>query len=249
MTKQRFTFLGAGLICGLSLFYCLVCTPISILASGDVLIAETLFPTVWDLFQTLISFLIYWIAIAFLIRFSHAFGAKGSLPLFGFYGLAALIRYLGSLLVGSLMTNEISDKEIFLENLLYSGLDILLDFVQITLIFLLVSFLLLRESTAKSRNNLFEKLNWLHSLNRLNGTVLAAVAVPSSFRLISRIIYDIDWGKAENTADLLWMIFFYLADVITIVCGYFAVVFLIRKLQIAPIKEKDPLSDLSSDNI
>lgn len=245
MTQKRLTLLGGGLVFGLSLFYCAVCTPISVLANTDILIAETLFPTLWDLFQALISFSIYWIAIAFLILLSH-FRTKGTLPFFGCYGLAALIRYFGSLLVGSLMKEEISDSDVFIENLILCGLDILLDLVQIALIFLLIYLLLLRKSTAKSRESLFGNLNWLHTPNRLNGTVLAAVALPSCLRLISRIIYDIDWGKAENTADLLWIIFFYLADVISIVCGYFAVVFLLRKLQIPTKKEEDPLSNLSS---
>ena len=246
MIQKRLTLLGGGLILGLSLFYCAVCTPISVWTNTDVLIKETMFPTIWDLFQTLISFAIYWITITFLILFCHHFDAKGNMPFFGCYGLATLIRYFGSLMIGSLMTKEISDGEIFLENLIYCGLDILLDFVQIAIIVLLIYWLLLRKSTAKSRGILFEDLDWFHSPNRLNVTVLATVAIPSLIRLFSRIIYDVNFGKVKNTIDLLWMIFFYFADVISIVCGYFAVVFLIRKLQIPTKKEEDPLSNLSS---
>ena len=249
MTKKRLTFWGGGLILGLSVFYCAVCSPVSVWANGDILIAETVFPTVWDLFQTLIAFSIYWIAIAFLILLSHGFDLRGTMPFFGCYCLAALIRYFGSLLIGTLMMNQFSDREVFFENLAYSGLDILLDLVQFAVIFLLIYLLFLRKSTAKMRAVLFETPDWFKHPNRLSGTVLSTIAVPSLVRLFSRIVYDISWGSAESTVDLFWMIFFYATDIISIVCGYFAVVFLLRIQKIPQKKEEDFLSGHFSDTL
>ncbi|MBQ3639837.1 MAG: hypothetical protein II955_04895 [Clostridia bacterium] len=249
MTKKRLTVIGSVILSALSVLTFAVCTPISVWATGDVLVSETIFPTLWDLFQALIFFLIYWNAIAFTVLLALRFGLKGTLPFLGCYSGAALIRYLGSLAVGSLMTVGATEREVFLENLGYSGMDILLDLLQFAIIVLIVYLMLLRESTAKMQKNLLPVQSFFRRLNRLHGTVLAAVSIPSVFRLIGRIRYDVFFGAPQGFADLFWMALYYLDDICSVAVGYLAVVFLLSKLSQFKKENNCETISISGDSI
>ena len=243
MTKKKLTLIGSVILLALSVFFFAVCTPISVWASSDILIAETVFPTIWDIFQTLIQFLIFWIAIAFFLLLSLSFGMKGTRLFVGWYALSAAIRYIGSLAVGNLMTSEMADAGRFLENLGYSGLDILFDCLQFGAIILAIYTVLLRKSTAKSENITLFPQTFIRDPNRMHGAVLLAVAIPSLIRLLGRIRYDFFFGAPQNIADLLWMIFFYLADIASIAIGYCIVMFIIIKIH-SRIRENDDESPI-----
>ena len=247
MTKKRLTAIGCAVLSALSVLTVGLCTPISVWAAGDVLVAETLFPTVWDLFQSLVAFLIYWSAIAFTVLLALRFGLRGTIPFLGCYAGTALIRYFGSLAVGSLLTVDATERDVFLENLWYCGVDILLDLLQFAVIVLVIYILLFRKSTVKTREDLLPIQTYFHRLTRLHGTVLAAVAIPSVFRLIGRIRYDIFFGAPQGIADLLWILFYYIADIGSVAIGYAVVVFLLSKVSRSQKENSYETSTLSSD--
>ncbi len=216
---------------GLSILFFAVCTPISIWASGDVLIAESIFPTVWDLFQSFVQFLVYWVVTVFLsLLMIRTASVRSCLPLLGWYAATAVLRIGGSLILGSFITADGFGSDAFSDNVWYALLDLLLDFILVGLVLLTLYLLIFRKSTVKSDDFHLPPNSFFKQPTRLHVAVAAAVAIPSVIRLIGRIRYDIDFGAPQNTADLLWMVFYYLADLISVLIGYLTVLLLLKKL-------------------
>ena len=231
---------GGWILLGIALFFCTVCTPVRILAMSDIQISETAFPTVWDLFQTLVQYVFYWVAIAFLILLFLERGIVRSLPLLAYYLGASVIRSVGGAVVGELMVGDGIGSDLFWENMSYGFLDCLLDLLIFGTIVLIVFLLLLSKSTAKNATFEYPPAGFFAPFDRLKVAVLVAVAFPSASQVIGRIRYDILFGAPQNSVDLLQMILFYLSDLLFFCLGYLFVLLLLR-LTLSQ-KEKEPLT-------
>lgn len=227
--EKKALLIGGIALLAVAVFFCAVCTPVSVWADSDIQISESIFPTVWDLFQLLLLYLFYWIAVASLTALLVRQGIVYSLRLLLFYIPASLIRSVGGTTVGEWASGDGFDGSQFLENIGFACLDCLLDLLLLFLAGMVVSLLLLRKSTVKSREEWLPPSAWFRGATRLNGAVLLAVAIPSAFQLFGRIRYDVSFGAPQNTTDLLQMIFFYLSDLFSVLLGYlFAIWFLHR---------------------
>jgi histidyl-tRNA synthetase len=72
--KQKTEKLAILLIWGIALFGAVVCTPISIWLSSDVIFSDTALPQVWDVVLAISQFAFYWAAFSFLIYLSAEYG-------------------------------------------------------------------------------------------------------------------------------------------------------------------------------
>ena len=228
--ENRSAHFGGGILLGISAFLAAVGTPVSVWAASDISVAETLFPTVWDLAHSLLQFLFIWVMVAFLSVSLIQNGMRGISPLCFWFAGASAVRCIGSLIVGSLITSDAFNADPFLENLLYGALDMLFDFLLFAAVAVAVYLLILRKSTVKNRNLLLPPASLTRPFTALHGTVLLSVALLSLVRLVGRIRYDVFFGTPQNTSDLLWMVFFYAADLATVAIGYFLVLVFIRRI-------------------
>ena len=228
--EKKALLIGGIALLAVAVFFCAVCTPISVWADSDIQISESIFPTVWDLFQLLLLYLFYWVAVASLIVLLVRQGIVRSLRLLFFYLPASLIRSVGGTIVGEWASGEGFDGDQFFENVGFACLDCLLDLLLLFLAGTVVSLLLLLKSTAKSREEWLPPSAWFRGATRLNGAVLLAVIIPSALQLLGRIRYDISFGAPQNTTDLLQMIFFYLSDLFSVLLGYLFVIWFLRRV-------------------
>ena len=66
--------------------------------------------------------------------------------------------------------------------------------------------------------------------NGMQRANLLMAAIPAVTQIVYRAIYDIAfYGVARDLADLLWMISYYLADVLSMVVGYFVILLLLNR--------------------
>lgn len=230
--KRKTERFGCLLLISVAVFYAFVCTPIYILSVTNIVIANGVFPILWDFVQSAVQLFYYWTAFAFTLYFSVRYGLNDSKGILTVYGICSVGRYFFSLLMGNLMT---ADFETMGTDLIYMVVDVLGDWLQMGLAVLLIYLLLLRRKQTRPSADLFGFTSITAFSNPVQRCALAVAFVPALLSVLARIRYDIFYGAPRiGTGDLLWMIFYYCGDVLSGVVGY-----LILFLMIAQIYLKD----------
>lgn len=211
----------------IAIFYAAVCTPVYQWSSADIAVSTTVFPVIWDTLQSVIRFLFYWISAA-LMLFTVRHNGK-TRRIFLLAGGASALLQLGSLAAGLLMMR---DFDTLLTDLLDVGLSVLLDLLQLGA-FRLIAYLA------------FEKKRTpVHQGSHMTRAVLWCAAIPSILQIAGRICYDVAVGLPTGKADLIWMIVYYLSDLISIAVGYLIVLLLEDRLeQKTESTEKEPQAE------
>lgn len=225
--KKRLHRIGAWILFAVALFYAAVCTPIYLWSSSDILVKETVFPQIWDFIQSLLQFAFYWIAAAYLVYLVYTDHTRGAARFLVPLAIASCIHWLGSLAVGTAMLGTDFSWEILSEDLFYALFDVLIDMVQFALMLFIAYWYVERKDGREALQNDLPIAKLFDKTNRFECAVFFCVLLPSAIHLISRVRYDISFGAAQNLTDLLWMIFFYLTDLLSILIGYLAVILLI----------------------
>ncbi|MBO5295090.1 MAG: hypothetical protein J6B71_07615 [Clostridia bacterium] len=94
--RKKLTVRLAICLFAIALFYAAVCTPIARFVASDVLLANTVLPSVIDIVILFFNYSFYWISFGFLVYAIHRLGAKSCAPLFAVYGGAVVFRYLAN---------------------------------------------------------------------------------------------------------------------------------------------------------
>lgn len=198
----------------IAIFYAAVCTPVYQWSSADIAISSTVFPVIWDTLQSVIRFLFYWICAA-LMLFTVQHG-KSTRRVFLLAGAASALLQLGSLAAGLLLMR---DTDALGNDLLDVGLSVLLDLLQLG-VFRLVAHLTLESKRTPARQE-----------RSMTHAVLWCATTPSILQIVGRICYDIAIGLPTGKADLIWMIAYYLSDLVSIAVGYLIVLLLEDRLE------------------
>ena len=213
------------LICSIAAFYALICTPVYILASTNILLKNSIFPTIWDVVQTFIHFAFYWCFFAFLIFCGSVKHSKISIHRLAIlYALCAFGRYFISLLIAYFMTAGTTGWDSFWLDFPQMLLEVLGDWVIGGLAVLWYKLWLAGKSCSLPEDSLFD------IRNPVLKCIACSAAVPSFFSVISRIIYDVFFGAPQNKTDLIVMIVYYATDVISALAGYLIVFLLLTKI-------------------
>lgn len=226
---------GAILLIALSFFYFLVCTPVYLISVTNVLIKESIFPQIWDLFLNLLLFLNYWILSAWLVVICFKEGFSKIWPLCGWYVLASLIRFFGSVSISTRILQSNDLKEDYLNALQ----DCLLEWIPLAIIIGIIWIVW------KSRYRDLLKDMRPQKLFPLNNPMVTLLfwlaAVPSFLHLLNRIPYDIFIGAPKQKTDLIGMIVFYIADLLSWLIGYFVIFFFVNRLtRPEKVRDKSP---------
>ena len=233
----NYTRSGAILLIALSVFYMVVCTPVYLISSTNVLISETIFPQIWDLFQNLLLFLNFWIVAAWLAVICIKDGFSRIWPLCGWFVLASAIRYFGSV---SISTRIMQSTDLAGD---YIGAlqDSLSEWIPLAFLVGIVCFFSGRKKSRDLQSQLPPEK--IFPLNTFVKAVLFGLAsVPSLIHLLTRVVFDLSsiGGAPKQRADLIGMILFYLADLLCWLIGYLVIFFFVRLLT-NPKKEKEKL--------
>ncbi len=211
--KKSNFYLRTVRLCGIllfsvALFYAAVCTPVWVWITNDIGVSDV-FRQIWDFLLDAVKFAFYWLAAAFVLRSVRDSRRAKTVLLLA--GSASVLLNFGSLAAGLLLTR---DLETIGADLFSAALSVLLDVAQF-LLFRLFAYLTVER----------------HQSDRIpTRAMLLCAAVPSVFQLIGRLIYDIGIGAPTGKKDLIVMIAYYLADLVSIAIGYLAILLLTDRL-------------------
>ena len=225
----------------LTFLYASVCTPIYLWAVSDILIADTVFPLLWDVVMSLLNYAFYWIAFSQLLYSVFRLGWHHTIPMVFIYSGIVVFRYLANTVANIVMNGWSNDfwNYSFPYVLTDIGLDLAVLAVALIIIYSVTKRLPI--DTEKERTQTIGlqfpiiKLFDFHKKLTLIAFLLALV--PASVQLISRMIYDISLvGSAQGIADLLWMIVFYVSDLASVFIGYLIMVLLLGQYRQSELK-------------
>lgn len=234
-------------LCSVALFYAAVCTPVYLWASNDILIKSSAFSLVWDTVMSACNYLFYWIALAMLIYALHRFDLADCRSFFLAFAAISIVRYFANHIAGSIVMGFQSVNSFFEDYLPYILIDVLLDWI-IMGIAVGIVWGILKKQLYPQNGDRFSLLSTQLPLERLfdlhgtlgRSTLLVAI-VPSAFHMLSRVIYDLAHGAPTGLADLLWIITGYMIDVLSVLIGYIAMLFLLNKFYLWEHKQRDAL--------
>lgn len=217
----------------LSVFYALICTPLSLFLTSDVLLADTVLPMLMDGVMWVCNYLFYWISFAFLLYAFCKFGFHGTVGIAVIFGACTFFRYTANLLAGFCMIGFPTSGEFWNLYFPYLMLDILMDLVQLSIVYLILW------CCAKDREPLAKGLPiaGLFAKGNRPAFVAALFAIPpAALQLIGRVIYDINFGAPAHIVDLGWMIFGYASDLVGFAAGYCVIVLLLNQFYLNETK-------------
>ncbi len=213
----------------LALTYSFVCTPLNLVVTSNILMMETVIPLMLDLIMTVMNFLFYWVSFAYLIRGIFRYGIGGSKLFFVAYGALSFIRYLLSMLASFVVLGFPGATEFFALYFVDLIFYIFMDGVQIAIAAGISHGL-------KSKRGGWELHMPAESLWNLQNPILLsalfACCVPAVISLLARLFYDINYGFPTSGSELLLMILYYLSDVVSVLVGYFVVLYLLNRFSI-----------------
>lgn len=239
----RYVIISALVFWGLS---SLIFSPLYVLTSSNVLYRNTNLPELFDLLIQVCDILMYSVGLSSVIYSIYRFKISNSVSLIMTYCCASFIRYTVNIVMTIVFDGSISVSEDIVVSMIYFALDALVVFV-ISLIASTIckrfydnalatekanNILGIRNESVRSQifpfKSIYSKANPLQSSALVAGIILAAL------KIFSRLLYDIYIGLPTSLSDMVWMIVYYVSDVL--IC---AIVYLVSLLIFTKIDKKE----------
>lgn len=209
----------------------LILTPLYIQACSDVLYATTVIPELLEIVIDIVDVAAYSVCFATVIYSIFKFSFKRSVGLILLYCAYVFLKYLSNLVISSVVEGRFSPSDVIYV-LIYFALDIF-----IFSVILLISFTFVRkyyekreviekanktlgQRTATVYEELFAAKKFFSPKNPLHCSALLTGIILSAAKILSRIRYDIYIGAPTSLADAMWMVAYYVSDILIAVIVY-----------------------------
>ena len=219
----------AIILFGIAVFYAAVCTPLYHEANTNALLIDSVLPLIVDDVMIVLNYAYYLVAFAFLLNASVISHKRVSYkPYFAIYVGATLFRYVANLISGFLCMGFPTSWSAWSDELLYLGIDFLMDLILFIVAF---SIIYLRKDRIPGYTKHMPIAKLMDRQNPISKTALYLAAIPATVHFLSRLIFDIfRGGLPKNGLDLLWMIIGYFSDLLGFVVGFFVILLLLNHL-------------------
>lgn len=211
-----------------ALFYAVICTPANLLVNSNVLLLQTILPLFVDIVMTFANFLFYWVSFSFLLYFMFEFGFGESKPFFLSYCAVVCGRYVLNLLAGYVVMGFPTFGAFFSNEFLFLLIDIVMDLV----LQMGIALLILRKTVGEhcGFDNYMPAVRLLDFANPLQKSAFFITLIPSAISLLLRLLYDVRFGFPQSFTDLLWMISYYLSDLLSVLIGYVVILLILGSI-------------------
>lgn len=208
---------------------------------SDVIYSVTVWPEILEIIIDAIEVITYAISFAIIIYSIFRFSASGSRSLITTYCIIILLKYLIDTAVSFIFDGAVS-----LDDIVFVLIYFLFDAVILTIIVLCSARLI---DSANARKNSIEKANTVLGIknssyddsifasnkffsksNPLQCSALIAGIVLSAAKIISRIRFDIYVGAPTSLSDAMWMVTYYISDILIALIVYAISVFMFSTL-------------------
>lgn len=245
--KRKLTLRLSILLFGIAFFYASVCTPLYLILSSNVLLAGTPLPMLLDVVTTLANYLFYWISFAYAAYMICRFGLRTAASAIAVYAGATVFLYSANLLTGYAVIGFPAWEDFASDELPYLFLNIFLNLLLMAVAVLLATLCERRHRDGRGRmtdvlpfRSLF---SICHGMPRLSWAISC---IPAAAQILSRLRYDISIGAPRGWLDLLWIVVYYCSDVLSILLGYLAVVWIWNHIA---LKEADAKVDFDTASV
>lgn len=220
----------------LTLLYSVVCTPIQLWLTSDILLQNTVLPTVMDLLMSVLNFAFYWIVFAYLLYSVARFHPRtGGIFMAIFAGLGFL-RYA----IAQAMAYWILHDVFLWTHVRDLALYVLFDCLMAGAVLWLVTYKdrqTIRDGGLLAQIPLTRLFDFKKSISLL---IAISAAIPSAIHLITRLIYDFSalGGLPTSFFDLIWVLVGYLSELVFALVGYMVIVMLVNSCFMREAKAK-----------
>ncbi len=228
---------------GLLLVHALVFNSIFLWVTSDVLLKDTVLSLILNILSDVFNYLFYWVSFAFLIFAMARFSLGTALGIGGIFMSGMALRYLLDTLVGYLIMGFPTLDDFWYS---LSELGIVLAF---DLVLAAIAFLFIYVFVASAKASLEKKTvvaAWMpprsfwHLRNPILKAAFVSSAVVGSVQILYRIYYDVAFiGAPTGTVDLLWMITYYLSDLLMILIGYIVIQLFLNQLYMKELRSEE----------
>lgn len=217
-----------GLSLGLSALFVIMARVYTVFCS-NIVIMYTVWPEIMEILVNVLECGIYGIALAFLIYLGYRFPEEGIWHGSLIYGGSICFKYIANYLV-TWITDTGMSSDYLIENLTYILIYVAIELAQASLIIFVIHRTLadyhqfvvgqmkiastLPGAEVSARTYAFPFSALISRKNPLQKCALWSGIVISTFKIISRMIYDVNYGWPSSLVDGLWMIIYYLIDVV-----------------------------------
>lgn len=212
--------------------------------SSNIIYAGTMLSEITDWLYLGIEILAFYFAYGYAVYMLFAKGHRIALRYAGMYAIVTGVRYIVLFVLNWIAFGLKPEDMLFQALTSFAGFA--LELAQYALVFV-IAYLLIRRydriydvmaegaaklnQTSASRNSLifpYRKVALKNDPLRYS-SFLTALAL-GGIRVISRILYDISYGAPDSIVDLLWMIAYYVMDIVIGAAAYFVMLYVIRRL-------------------
>ena len=215
----------------LILLYTCVLLPLYIRFNSDVILRETIWPNILEAVYSIVELCLIWFCFASLFFSFWQFTTGKKIAVASCVFATIILKYGLNYLISGITSGGITDpSDDILLLLTYVGLEV----IQFLIPSAFALFLLHKKK--KSISFEAEKIYKLSNLkNPVYAFALSAAVVMTLFKIISRIIFDLsgvaDYFYSMDTIQVIWMIGYYLLDVLTGLLGYFMILLIILSMK------------------
>lgn len=218
---KRPTLLLPILAFGLHALRAFVVCPLKVQVNTNIVYMTTVWPVVLDVLADLLQMAVIYIAFAFILETVFYGGFRRGLPL--------IFDYIGAFVFGA-VANLVMDITVgggaeyawFLIRPTLAGIGI--EILQLVIV-LIIAWIIKARNTAPVCPP--EKI--FSAKNGLQLSALWAAAVTALFRIVPRIIYDIDLGVPTSTGEIVEMVTGYSGDLLIPALGYLVMILLLMR--------------------
>lgn len=218
----------------------LIYTPVYLLLSSDVaLMGLSFFWT--ELIDPLTDYSFYWGSFAFFIYGYLRFNKKPIKRFFLIYVLAAVARYLFTMLVRFALMSFTSWEEILLNDLPNLVIGTVMDCLQVLGVLLLAKYCCLRplvHAKKYAKGTLGEKIftdnlpveGLFNFKNDISKVCFWISLIPAAIKLLTRVYYDaFTWKRLpQGIEEWLLIATYYVADIAAFFIGYFVILYILQ---------------------
>ncbi len=209
----------------------LILAPIYIYTCSDVLYSVTAIPEIIDIVIDIVDIFAYAVCFAVLILSTSKFGISGAVRHLMIFSAACFLRYTANLLITFLSYGSVNSSDV---------LSVVLPFILDTAI--AISIILVSSAATKRHYKATAALSesasvinsnevkLFNSKNPLHLSALYSGAVLSFARIFTRVIYDLFYGLPTTFSDAVWMITYYISDLLILVIVYAISLYIFSKI-------------------
>lgn len=215
--------------------------------SSNIIYAKTMLSEITEWIYLGVEILAFFVAYAFAIYAVFAYGVKRAMRYGVIYAFVTGARYVALYLLNWLLFGLKVEDMLFQTLISLEGFA--LELAQYAVMFVVAHLLVrrynriyevmsqgasqLKQQPVERSRLIFPYCKVALKNDPLRFSAFLIALILGGVRVISRINYDISYGAPDGIGDLLWMIAYYMMDILIGVAAYFTMLHIVRRLTVA----------------